>query len=125
MNCSSHHLLPRSTLSINYYWEIGFCGISNQLENPLHGLQIWLGLPKESEAVAPDFQHYAGEAIPRVQLDGVTFDLIAGEIDDGDGHPGRVQVAGLTLNEARQTIVMRASLEPVEPTVRIELTPSA
>ncbi len=48
-------------------------------ENPLHGLQIWLGLPQDSEEVAPDFQHYAADAIPRVQLGDVTFDLIAGE----------------------------------------------
>jgi redox-sensitive bicupin YhaK (pirin superfamily) len=48
-------------------------------ENPLHGLQIWLGLPTDSEEVAPDFQHYPADAIPQVQLDGVTFDLIAGE----------------------------------------------
>jgi len=47
-------------------------------EKPLHGLQIWLGLPGEHEEVAPDFQHYPAEAIPRVALDGVTFDLIAG-----------------------------------------------
>ncbi len=48
-------------------------------ENPLHGLQIWLGLPTDSEEVAPDFQHYPADAIPRVELEGVTFDLIAGE----------------------------------------------
>lgn len=48
-------------------------------ENPLHGLQIWLGLPEGSEDVAPDFQHYPAEAIPRVRLGEVTFDLIAGE----------------------------------------------
>ncbi len=48
-------------------------------ENPLHGLQIWLGLPDGKEEVAPDFQHYPPEAIPRISLQGVDFDLIAGE----------------------------------------------
>ncbi|MEE4172886.1 MAG: pirin family protein [Xanthomonadales bacterium] len=48
-------------------------------ENPLHGLQIWLGLPDGSEDTAPDFQHYPAEAIPRVPLGEVTFELIAGK----------------------------------------------
>ncbi len=48
-------------------------------EKPLHGLQIWLGLPEGSEEVAPAFEHYPDEAIPRVSLGDVTFDLIAGE----------------------------------------------
>lgn len=47
-------------------------------ENPLHGLQIWLGLPDGSEDVVPDFQHYTAEAIPRLRIDDVDFDLIAG-----------------------------------------------
>lgn len=47
-------------------------------ENPLHGLQIWLGLPEEREEVAPDFQHYAADAIPGVRAGDVAFDLIAG-----------------------------------------------
>ncbi len=45
---------------------------------PLHGLQIWLGLPDESEEVAPDFQHYPAEQIPRVQLGDVSLSLVAG-----------------------------------------------
>jgi len=45
---------------------------------PLHGLQIWLGLPDESEEVAPDFQHYPASEIPRVQLGDVSLSLIAG-----------------------------------------------
>jgi redox-sensitive bicupin YhaK (pirin superfamily) len=48
-------------------------------EKPLHGLQIWLGLPDGSEEVAPAFEHYPDEAIPRVVLGDISFDLIAGE----------------------------------------------
>jgi redox-sensitive bicupin YhaK (pirin superfamily) len=47
-------------------------------EKPLHGLQIWLGLPDEAEEVAPDFQHYAADRIPEVRLGEVTLSLIAG-----------------------------------------------
>jgi redox-sensitive bicupin YhaK (pirin superfamily) len=45
---------------------------------PLHGLQIWMGLPDEHEQVEPGFQHYPAHAIPRVSNGDVTFDLIAG-----------------------------------------------
>lgn len=48
-------------------------------ENPLHGLQIWLGLPDGKEEVAPDFQHYPADAIPEVRLGAVRLDLIAGQ----------------------------------------------
>lgn len=48
-------------------------------ENPLHGLQIWLGLPDDSEAAPPDFQHYPAEAIPRVKLGEFDASLIAGK----------------------------------------------
>ncbi|MFT5138478.1 MAG: redox-sensitive bicupin YhaK (pirin superfamily) [Lysobacterales bacterium] len=46
---------------------------------PLHGLQIWMGLPLEHEQVEPGFQHYPAQAIPRVQVGEVIFDLIAGK----------------------------------------------
>ncbi|MDX1460711.1 MAG: pirin family protein [Xanthomonadales bacterium] len=45
---------------------------------PLHGLQIWLGLPDGSEDVEPRFEHYAADNIPTVSHDGVEFSLIAG-----------------------------------------------
>jgi redox-sensitive bicupin YhaK (pirin superfamily) len=48
------------------------------MENPLHGLQIWLGLPDEHEETEPGFQHYPADTIPRLELNGVSFDLIAG-----------------------------------------------
>lgn len=48
------------------------------VEQPIHGLQIWLGLPDESEEVAPNFQHYPEDQIPEVRLGDVTFSLIAG-----------------------------------------------
>jgi redox-sensitive bicupin YhaK (pirin superfamily) len=48
-------------------------------DNPLHGLQIWLGLPDEHENANPDFQHYPADAIPKVKKDDVVFDLIAGK----------------------------------------------
>lgn len=46
--------------------------------NPLHGLQIWLGLPDGNEDVEPGFQHYPAGSIPVICLDGTDFYLIAG-----------------------------------------------
>lgn len=48
-------------------------------ENRLHGLQLWLGLPEEHEETGPEFFHHAAGELPRVTVDDVTFDLIAGE----------------------------------------------
>lgn len=49
-------------------------------QKPIHGLQIWLGLPDESEEVAPNFQHYPAESIPEVQLGDVRLSLVAGRV---------------------------------------------
>jgi len=45
----------------------------------LHGLQIWVALPKHLEQMDPEFFHADGDDIPTWQEDGVDFKLIAGE----------------------------------------------
>ncbi len=45
----------------------------------LHGLQIWVALPKALEEMAPSFSHVAENEIPSWQQDGVSMKLIAGE----------------------------------------------
>lgn len=47
--------------------------------NDLHGLQIWLGLPSSHEETEPEFLHYPAGDMPKVEVDGVRFELIAGE----------------------------------------------
>ncbi|MCX2453171.1 pirin family protein [Pedobacter sp. PLR] len=44
----------------------------------LHGLQIWVALPKEIEEMEPEFFHVESTAIPAWESDGVSFKLIAG-----------------------------------------------
>jgi redox-sensitive bicupin YhaK (pirin superfamily) len=44
----------------------------------IHGLQIWVALPKESEEVAPEFTHYPATALPLVERDGHRIRVIAG-----------------------------------------------
>ncbi len=45
----------------------------------LHGLQIWVALPKADENCAPSFTHVSKEEIPSWTENGVNFKLIAGE----------------------------------------------
>lgn len=46
----------------------------------LHGLQIWVALPKELEECEPSFTHVEAELIPQWQQDGVSIKLVAGEV---------------------------------------------
>ncbi len=45
----------------------------------LHGLQIWVALPKQFENMAPEFYHISKEKIPAWNKDGLELKLIAGE----------------------------------------------
>jgi redox-sensitive bicupin YhaK (pirin superfamily) len=44
----------------------------------LHGLQIWIALPKELEQMEPSFFHSDREQLPTWKTDGLSFKLIAG-----------------------------------------------
>ncbi|GAL87243.1 pirin-like protein [Sporocytophaga myxococcoides] len=46
----------------------------------LHGLQIWVALPKAHEKDEPSFVHVEESGIPEWNKDGVHFKLIAGEV---------------------------------------------
>lgn len=48
-------------------------------EKRLHGLQIWVALPKNLEQSEPTFFHIEAKDIPQWQQDGVHIKLIAGE----------------------------------------------
>lgn len=50
-----------------------------ETEKTLHGLQIWVALPKELEESNPTFTHIEEKDIPVWEDDGVHFKLIAGE----------------------------------------------
>jgi redox-sensitive bicupin YhaK (pirin superfamily) len=45
----------------------------------LHGLQIWVGLPKELEETEPSFHHIGSKEIPTWTEAGISYKLIAGE----------------------------------------------
>lgn len=45
----------------------------------LHGLQIWVALPKHLEETQPSFHHIEAHELPAWESDGVKYKLIAGE----------------------------------------------
>ena len=45
----------------------------------LHGLQIWVALPKHLEQMEPSFFHAAENELPTWRKDGITYKLIAGK----------------------------------------------
>lgn len=45
----------------------------------MHGLQIWIALPKELEQMEADFYHAGKESLPQWNVGDVSFKLIAGE----------------------------------------------
>lgn len=48
----------------------------------MHGLQIWVALPKDKEQIAPSFSHVEAKELPIWEDKGVQFKLIAGRLGD-------------------------------------------
>jgi redox-sensitive bicupin YhaK (pirin superfamily) len=44
----------------------------------MHGIQIWVALPKAHETTAPAFEHHPAATLPHIELPGVRMTLIAG-----------------------------------------------
>jgi redox-sensitive bicupin YhaK (pirin superfamily) len=65
----------------------------------LHGLQLWVALPRAHEETAPSFQHHPAAEIPAQQRDGVALRVIAGSAY-GATSPARV-LSPLFYVEAR------------------------
>jgi redox-sensitive bicupin YhaK (pirin superfamily) len=45
----------------------------------MHGLQLWVGLPRAHEEAPPAFHHHAGASLPVVEGDGARVRVLAGE----------------------------------------------
>lgn len=46
----------------------------------LHGIQTWMALPEANEQCEPAFEHYPREALPELEIDGLSGRLIVGEL---------------------------------------------
>jgi redox-sensitive bicupin YhaK (pirin superfamily) len=65
----------------------------------LHGIQVWVALPRDQAEVAPAFHHHEADALPRIRRPGVELVLIAGT---GWGETSPVKVfAPMFFAEAR------------------------
>lgn len=51
---------------------------TDDLSKSMHGLQIWVALPKDQEDMEPMFSHTPADALPRWETDHIAFTLIAG-----------------------------------------------
>lgn len=49
--------------------------------SPLHGIQSWVGLPRDREESAPGFFHHPADSLPEVALDGGRLRVIAGTLE--------------------------------------------
>ncbi|MGE5451091.1 MAG: pirin family protein [Acidobacteriota bacterium] len=50
-----------------------------EVTRPLHGLQLWVALPREHEETAPSFSHTPAADIPTVRVDGCTIRILVGQ----------------------------------------------
>ncbi|MFL5320314.1 MAG: pirin family protein [Myxococcaceae bacterium] len=100
-------------------WMIAGRGISHSERTPpavrkseskLSGIQVWVGLPKKDEEVAPAFSHHSAEELPVIEGEGKRLRVIAGNLM-GKRSPVRVLsemfYADLILDSSA-----RISLEP-------------
>lgn len=77
-------------------------------DKTLHGLQIWVALPKELEEMEPNFVHVEKEDIPHWEEQGLSFKLIAGE---AFGRKSPVPVySPLYFLEIKSTIAQKVSI---------------
>ena len=66
-------------------------------EQPLHGMQTWVALPRNHEEAEPAFYHFAAEQLPQQRRNGAWLRVIAGR---AYGEESPVQVFSDTLNVA-------------------------
>lgn len=50
-----------------------------EAEAPIHGIQLWIGLPTRYEEVEPSFHHHGSQASPTRTVGGVRVRVLAGE----------------------------------------------
>jgi len=81
----------------------------------LHGLQLWLALPREQEETDPEFVHHPEPTLPRIELPGAHLRLLAGS---AFGERSPVETASETLYLVGE-LERGADLElPAEPEER-------
>jgi len=52
-----------------------------ELQPRVHGLQSWVGLPHAKRKIEPAFEHFSKDVLPKINGDGFSMTVIAGESD--------------------------------------------
>jgi len=100
-------------------WMTAGAGIAHSERSPdtlrrsggvLHGIQIWVALPKEHEKGEPSFEHHPAASLPMIAADGLNLRLIAGS------------AFGMTSPVTTFSPMFYAALE-MEPGVRFDIPP--
>lgn len=47
----------------------------------VHGLQSWIGLPHDKRKVEPAFEHFSKDVLPKIEGEGLSITVVAGEIE--------------------------------------------
>lgn len=83
------------------------------LQQPLHGLQLWCALPQQHEQVAPSFEHY--RELPHFAVDDVMAELILGKYESyrspGTTFHPCIAMLLTTPKNAQATIKLNKELE--------------
>ncbi len=48
----------------------------------MHGIQSWVGLPHNKRKIEPNFEHFAEENLPLVELENARIRILAGSLDE-------------------------------------------
>lgn len=100
-------------------WMTAGAGIAHSERSPdalrrtggaLHGIQIWVALPKEHEKTDPSFEHHPAASLSMIAADGLNLRMIAGS------------AFGMTSPVATFSPMFYAALE-MEPGMRFEISP--
>lgn len=84
----------------------------HSLPHKLHGLQLWLALPREQEEIPPEFHHYPAGQIPELERDGAMLRVIMGRAY-GAGSPVKTFAQSLFV-EARMQAGQAIALPDAE-----------
>lgn len=53
-----------------------------ELQNRMHGIQSWVGLPQDKRKIEPSFEHFAKETLPLIEFENAKIRVLAGNLAD-------------------------------------------
>lgn len=53
-----------------------------KLQNRMHGIQSWVGLPQDKRKIEPSFEHFGKETLPLIEFEKAKIRVLAGNLND-------------------------------------------